>query len=175
MSQEEQEKNEENKNKENDDEKLNDDKPKSDFSGTWILKTNGPSTDDYYKSEGWSWFMRKAVPTMNLTQVITQNGSKFKIQMIVNVMGKEVANQTNESVIGSGEEIEYKDKDGYCVGVSRWNDDKTEMLTDIVRKDDKKRTYKGVRKFADATKKKMICTTTNHLGKVLVQTYELKQ
>merc|ERR1712130_670080 len=154
--------------------KLNDDdedEPKSDFSGTWILKTNGPSTDAYYKSEGWSWFMRKAVPTMSMTQVITQKGNKMKLHMMVSVATKVVADQTSETIIGSNEEIEYKDKDGVCVGVGKWNEDKTEILSVIYRKDDKKRTYKAVRKFASHSKKLMICTQTNHLGKKLVQTY----
>merc|ERR1712129_282490 len=170
-------KKEEEEEKKNDDDKAANDakKPNVDFSGTWKLKTN-EGADAYYKSEGWGWIMRKAVPTMGITQIIEQKGNHFKIHMLVNVPAVgTVADQTNESVIGSGDEIEYKDKDGPCCATAKWNEEGTEIISDVYRKDDKKRTYKLVRKFADDSKIKMICLSTNHLGKTLIQTYELQK
>ena len=43
-----------------------------DFSGSWVLKTSGKTIDAYYKSEGWSWMMRKAAPMIAMKQIIDQ-------------------------------------------------------------------------------------------------------
>eukprot|EP00483_Globobulimina_turgida_P007473 UN07487 len=149
----------------------NDVKPGTDFSGTWVLKSSSKSIDEYYKSEGWGYMMRKMAPMIPIKQIIKHNGDKMSVNMIVGPGGK-FANATNVCIIGSGEEVEYKDKDGRCRSVSRWNEDKTQILSEIYRPDDKKRTYKMVRALSVMSDKKMIITTTNHLGKELVQNYE---
>ena len=46
----------------NDDNKDEDDKPNVDFTGTWVLKSSSKSIDEYHKSEGWSYMMRKFAP-----------------------------------------------------------------------------------------------------------------
>eukprot|EP01083_Nonionella_stella_P241672 843739_1 len=116
-----------------------------DFSGTWILE-GSPDVNaviDYYKSEGWGYMMRNAAPKLNITQIIIQNGNKMNVEIVVSVpVVGQVANEKTDSVIGDGKYIEYKDKDGPCKALDKWNDNKTEIFSDIVRVDDEKRTYK---------------------------------
>eukprot|EP01083_Nonionella_stella_P239582 838391_1 len=148
-----------------------DDKPATDFSGTWILKSSSKSIDEYYKSEGWGYMMRKMAPMIPIKQIIKQNGNKIEVNVIVGPGGK-FANETSQAIIGSAEETEFKDKDGLCRSVSRWNDEKTMIISDMYRVDDEKRKYKSVRALSVMTDKKMIITTTNHHGKELVQNFE---
>ena len=75
----------------------------------------------------------------------------------------------------AGFELLDKDKDGVCRGKTEWNEDKTELITNSYRTKDPKRTYKSVRALATTSDKKMIITTTNHLGKTLIQNYELDE
>ena len=164
----------ENEEKSNADNSDNDDTPKVDFSGSWTLKSSSKSIDEYYKSEGWSYMMRKFAPLVAIKQIITQNGNKLKIQVIVGPGGK-FANETSETIIGSGQETEYKDKDGLCRATSEWNEDKTEIISHSYRVNDHKRTYKSIRQFSTTSDKKMIITTTNNIGKTLVQNFELDE
>eukprot|EP00486_Rosalina_sp_Unknown_P001754 CAMPEP_0201568300 /NCGR_PEP_ID=MMETSP0190_2-20130828/9294_1 /ASSEMBLY_ACC=CAM_ASM_000263 /TAXON_ID=37353 /ORGANISM="Rosalina sp." /LENGTH=220 /DNA_ID=CAMNT_0047989249 /DNA_START=40 /DNA_END=702 /DNA_ORIENTATION=+ len=166
-------------NKNDDDNKANeakvndeDDKPGIDFSGSWTLKSSSKSIDEYYKSEGWSYMMRKFAPMIAMKQIVKQEGNKLTIQVIVGPGGK-FANETSTAIIGSGEETEYKDKDGLCRATSEWNEDKTAIIGKAYRVDDKKRTYESIRQLSTTSDKKMIITTTNNLGKTLVQNFEL--
>ena len=47
-------------------------KPCVDFSGSWTLKSSSKSIDEYYKSEGWSYMMRKFAPMIAMKQIIKQ-------------------------------------------------------------------------------------------------------
>eukprot|EP01084_Bolivina_argentea_P317724 550914_1 len=150
-------------NKNDDDNKTKDDdtnKALVDFTGSWELKSSSKSIDEYYKSEGWGYLMRKMAPMIPIKQIIKQDGNKLQVRVIVGPGGK-FADETTESVIGSGNEFDYKDKDGPCKGLSKWNDDKTEIISDCYRVADKTRTYKTVRSLSTLTDKKMIITTTN--------------
>lgn len=60
--------------KEEEEKKENEDggKVSMDFSGSWVLKSSSDSIDAYYKSEGWGFMMRKAMPMIPIKQIITQ-------------------------------------------------------------------------------------------------------
>merc|ERR1711920_81605 len=111
-----------------------------DFSGMWTLKTNGPSSDDYYKSEGHNWLKRKAILGASTTLKIHHNGNKMTMQRIVKMPMQKIIDNKNDIVIGSNEVTEFEDVDGVFCVLSKWNDDKTKILRDIHRKDDTKRT-----------------------------------
>merc|ERR1712136_523369 len=103
------------------------------------------------------------------TQIVTQNGDKFKMQILVGPGGK-FANETKETVLGGSEEFGFKDKDGPQKGLSKWNEDRSRILTETYRTDDTTRKYKSVRYFS-ANGTKMIVETTNKDGITLTQTF----
>eukprot|EP00484_Ammonia_sp_Unknown_P017418 CAMPEP_0197036128 /NCGR_PEP_ID=MMETSP1384-20130603/13731_1 /TAXON_ID=29189 /ORGANISM="Ammonia sp." /LENGTH=226 /DNA_ID=CAMNT_0042466265 /DNA_START=45 /DNA_END=725 /DNA_ORIENTATION=- len=144
------------------------------FSGHWVLKSSSKSIDEYYKSEGWNYMMRKLAPMIPIHQIIKQDGDNFSVNVIVGPNGK-FANETSTTVIGGDQEFEYKDKDGVLRGKTVWNEDKTQLMSESYRVDDKTRTYKEVRAFSTTSDKKMIVTTTNEKGKTLVQNFELQE
>merc|ERR1711933_592998 len=101
--------------------------------------------------------------------IITQNGDTMKVQVKVIVMGKEVANETTSTVLGGSDEYEFKDKDGPQRGLSKWNEDRTKVISDTYRVEDNKRTYKAVRYMSGD---QMMLETTNCHGITLTQTFE---
>ena len=100
-----------------------------------------------------------------------QDGDTLTIQMLGGPGGK-FADETTTTMIGGADEFENKDKDGLCKGVSRWNEDKSRILSDCYRADDKTRTYKGVRYMSVMSDDKMLIETTNKHGITLTQNYE---
>jgi len=149
--------------------KANDSESGVDFSGSWELSKNSDNIDAYYKAEKWSWMMRKAIPMITIKQIITQKGDKLTIRILVGPGGK-FANEETETVIGGSDEFEFKDKDGPQKGLSKWNEDRTRILSETWRVEDESRRYKSVRYFAENGAKMMI-ETTNKSGITLTQTF----
>eukprot|EP00484_Ammonia_sp_Unknown_P020719 CAMPEP_0197025368 /NCGR_PEP_ID=MMETSP1384-20130603/5737_1 /TAXON_ID=29189 /ORGANISM="Ammonia sp." /LENGTH=214 /DNA_ID=CAMNT_0042453895 /DNA_START=38 /DNA_END=682 /DNA_ORIENTATION=+ len=141
------------------------------FSGTWVLTTNSSSIDEYFLSEGWGYMMRKFVPMIAIKQNIKQDGNKFVVNVIVGPDGK-FANETSTTMVGSGQEFEYNDKEGAVRGTAQWSDDKKQLICRTYRPSDRSRTYKEVRELL--TPSIMVVTTTNNKGKTLVQNFELQ-
>ena len=96
----------------------------------------------------------------------------MKVQVQVVVMGNTVADETTDTVLGGSEEYEFKDKDGIQRGLSKWNDDRTKVISNTYRTADTKRTYESVRYMAGD---KMMLDTTNCHGITLNQTFELEK
>mmetsp|Transcript_30227 Transcript_30227/g.49239 ORF Transcript_30227/g.49239 Transcript_30227/m.49239 type:complete len:195 (-) Transcript_30227:45-629(-) len=144
-----------------------------DFTGTWILKSSSDSIDDYYKSEGWAYFLRKAIPMVPMKMILTQNGNRLKAQVIVGP-GGQFANETSTALIDSNQEFGYKDKEGLLRAKAFWNEDKTRIVSDLYRADDKSRWYRQTHALSEMSDKIMTITTVNKHGKNLVQTWELQ-
>ena len=100
-----------------------------------------------------------------------QDGDKLTVQVIVGPGGK-FANETTTTMIGGEEEFEYKDKDGPCRGLSKWNEDKTQIISDAYRVGDAERKYKSLRYMSVMSDDKMIIETTNKHNKTLTQNFE---
>eukprot|EP01083_Nonionella_stella_P109743 320340_1 len=157
--------------KQDDAKKADEESTAIDFSGTWVLKTSSKSIDEYYQSEGWGYVMRKMAPFVPIKQIIAQKGNELTVTMIVGPGGK-FANETTVHYIDSDKETGTKDKDGPMQNVTKWNKDKTQLLTDIYRTNNKEHTYKQVRALSVLSDEKMIETITNCHGKELVRNYE---
>eukprot|EP01083_Nonionella_stella_P011254 31997_1 len=144
---------------------------KADFSGTWVLESSGASADDYYKSEGMGFMMRKMLPLLPIKEIIKTEGDNFDYQILVGP-GGQFANQKHTTyVLGSGKQFEYKDHSGFMTGVSYWNKDFSEIHSESYRVEDESRTYKDVRALSVLHDTKMVTTRTNKHGKVLIQNF----
>eukprot|EP01084_Bolivina_argentea_P069193 125955_1 len=162
-----------------------------DFTAKWrLIEYKG--IDEYLKSEGWSWMMRKAISKLGNNQYIYHHHQS-------NCDGKEEENITIKSVYKGGiyeiisnanlndkKEIKYKDKNGdKIISVFKWNKSKKEiiefLLKEITIKNNnnapkykrkskvKQKSYTKCR-YID-NKGQMIETITNQIGKKCISIY----
>merc|ERR1712154_262680 len=104
------------------------------FSGTWKLRTS-EKLDEFLKSEGWGFVMRKAAGAANAKQTIVQDEKSIKLKI-------ETAKGTYSYEAPLDEtEIKYTDMDkDECTSTSKLSDDKQSIIETIIKGKDKKKT-----------------------------------
>eukprot|EP01083_Nonionella_stella_P223529 796553_1 len=155
-----------------DDAQKEDERTAIDFTGTWVLTSRSKSIDEYYQSEGWDYVKRKMMPFVPIKQIIAQKRNELTVTIIVGPGGK-FANETTVHYIDSGKQTLTKDnRNGPMQNVTKWNADKTQLLTNIYRTNNPQHTYTQVRALSVLSDDILIETITNCHGKQLVRNYQ---
>eukprot|EP01084_Bolivina_argentea_P147003 257262_1 len=159
-----------------------------DFTGKWRLKEYH-GIDEYLKSEGWNWMMRKAISKLGITQYIYHHhmasvGGKEEEHITIKSASKGGGNEMISCVnLNAKTEVKYKDKNGNnVISVFKWNRDKTQIIEFVLTDDDKQtrsnddikdnntqRSYTKCRHMN--SKGQMIESITNEHGKTCVSIY----
>ena len=98
------------------------------FSGSWTLRTS-EKLDEFLKSEGWGYIMRKAAAAVSAYQTIVQNEKSIKIK----VKNKKGTYEYDAPLDGT--QIEYKDMDGDdCTSKTTLSEDGQKQIEVLVKK-----------------------------------------
>eukprot|EP01084_Bolivina_argentea_P041765 77097_1 len=146
------------------------------FTGKWQLKKH-EGIDDFLKSEGWNWIMRKIISSLGNTFFIyhqknINNQEYISIKSINSTGHSELVhfaaiNKENESQL-----TQYKDKNNDNVtSIFKWNTNKTELIEclSIEIKNSTARSWTKTR-YINKTGE-LIITITNETGKYFQGTY----
>ena len=98
------------------------------FTGSWTLRTS-EKLDEFLKSEGWGYIMRKAAAAVSAYQTIVQNEKSIKIK----VKNKKGTYEYDAPLDGT--QIEYKDMDGDdCTSKTTLSEDGQKQIEVLVKK-----------------------------------------
>ena len=119
-----------------------------DFTGKWRLKEY-IGIDEYLKSEGWSWIMRKTISKLSCYNYIYHHHKSIKDKEIEHITIKNV-NKTGvyELIhcvnLNDKKEIKYKDKSGdKIISVFKWNRDKSQIIEFLLKEIPSSQSHNG--------------------------------
>eukprot|EP00483_Globobulimina_turgida_P000412 UN00412 len=110
------------------------------YSGTWNLRTS-EKLDEYLKSEGWGFIMRKAAAAVSARQIITQDDKS----MTINIKNKKGEYEYTAPFDGSSYKYVDNDKDEIESTVSIEQSDDGVVLKEAMLKGKDKKEYTTTR------------------------------